>query len=369
MDHGLTPNHLRILVALQQCPLGTYEELSERVGLAKSVVHGYVQELACWPQTNVAYYSVVANPNLVNLGLELVDVLVEADSEAKLQGVEAVCQKHPYTVYRARCFGDINGVLVQFRAPMGTSIKISMLFERAAREGICNGHRVLPFNKASVCYTTMNLDNWNHETGSWEFDWAEWFSAKGTFRTEKEQPQPVAADKEWLMRPDMLVIRELTRNARQKNKDIMDTLARAGFQTTSQAFSRRLERIKERCISGYRVQINPYAFDSYNPVLIWGEGEENEIRDLSHRVTQRPIPFTSTFKSFQDKVFWYVHLPATHLSDLLFYLRPILHDLRFHHIDYTRSRTYYLWPETFDDSAHEWKTDDSFMIDGVLSDM
>lgn len=355
-----------MLVALQQIPLGTYDQLSEKVGLAKSVVYGYVQELAEWPGTGESYFVVAANPHLENLGLQLVDVLVEADSEPKLEAVERICQKHPYTVYRARCFGDTNGMLTQFRIPIGNTGKIEELFGKASKRGVCDDFKILPFVDSTPTYTTMDIDHWNHDIGHWEFNWEKWFSEEAKLNQPTETKQALGSEKSWLSREDIIIIRELTKNARQKNKDIMATLKKAGIEMTSQAFSRKLARIKKRCINGYRVQINPFAFDSYNPVLIWGEGKIEDIQSLQARISKNPIPFTSTFKTDDGNLFWYLHLPATHLSDLLFHLRPILHDLRFNHIDYVRSSTYYLWPETFNEKEHDWKNDSNFMIDSVL---
>ncbi len=359
-------NHLRVLVALQQLPLGTYDELSERVGLSKSVVYNYVKQLSSWPGTGTQYFVVAAVPHLENLGLELLDVLVAADNENKIQRLESICHRHPYTVYRARCFGDTNGMLIQFRTPRGTSAKIERLFDRAIKNDVCDNYRILPFSGGRVTYTTMNLDNWNVESLRWTFDWAKWFSIRPDTVPHEQQEKSHHSDIRWLTRTDLFIIRELTRDARQKNNDIIKRLEESGIRVSSQTFSRRLQLVMERCISGYRVQINPYAFDAYNPVLIWGRGEREDVMALDSRIRQHPVPFTSTFKSFQDWVFWYLHLPSTHLSDLLFHLRPVLKDLRFNYVDHTRSKTYYLWPDTFDESVHDWRRDDRFMIDDVL---
>lgn len=361
---------MKVLIALQENPLGTYEHLSKRTGYAKSVVYEIVQNLSSGLDrvnfTRKPYFHVVADLNLWNLGLEIVDVLVSADSEKKTQFVEQLCYEHPYTSYRARCFGDTNGLLIQFRMPMGYSDQIESLFQIIQDKGLIDHFSVLPFIKSQSIYSNPNVDHWVPSTYSWAFNWAQWFSI------EPEIPRPILPTnksgnaKKWLKKSDVAIIRELICNARRKNIDIMESLQKNDFKFTPQTFSRRLKRIKEQCIRGYRVFLDPYIFDLYSTVFVWGHGNKEDLEILKARMTISPIPFETIFKISNNQLFWYLVLPPTHLSELLFHLRPILTNMCFSYIDFTRSRTYRLWPPTFDNQQSEWRIARAFLIDNVL---
>ncbi len=361
---------MKVLIALQENPLGTYEDLSRRTGFAKSVVYEIVQNLSSGLDrvnfTRRPYFHVVANPNLWSLGLEIVDVLVEVDSEKKIQFIEQLCYEHPYTLYNARCFGDTNGLLIQFRVPMGSSNYIQNLFQIIQDKGLIDHFSVLPFIKSRSIYSTANVDNWVPKTYSWDFNWAQWFSTEPEILKSNPSTLKPGFAKSWLRKSDVAIIRELTINARQKNIEMMQSLQKSEFKFTPQTFSRRLKRIKEYCIRGYRVFLDPYIFDLYSTVFVWGHGSKENLEKLKTRMRIRPIPFSSTFKISNNQLFWYLVLPPTHLSELLFHLRPILTNMRFNYIDFTRSKTYRLWPPTFDDQKCDWRIDREFMIEEVL---
>ncbi|MFX0062250.1 MAG: hypothetical protein ACFFC7_08675 [Candidatus Hermodarchaeota archaeon] len=373
MAHEFTLRSMKVLIALQENPLGTYEDLSKRTGYAKSVVYEIVQNLSSGLDrinfTRKPYFHVVATPNLWNLGLEIVDVLVSTDSEKKTQFIERLCYEHPYTLYNTRCFGDTNGLLIQFRMPMGCSNQIQNLLQIVQDKKLIDHFSVLPFIKSQSIYSTVNVDHWVPTIYSWAFNWAQWFAI------EPENPRSIPpADKagtakKWLKKSDVAIIRELTSNARRKNIEIMECLQKNGFKFTPQTFSRRLKRIKEQCIRGYRVFLDPYIFDLYSTVFVWGHGSKEDLEILKARMTISPIPFSSTFKISNNQLFWYLVLPPTHLSELFFHLRPILTNMRFNYIDFTRSSTYRLWPPTFDDQQSDWRIDREFLVDQVLENL
>jgi hypothetical protein len=116
------------------------------------------------------------------------------------------------------------------------------------------------------------------------------------------------------------------------------------------------------------VFLSPGIFDLYSTITIWGSGSSTEIQELRSRMINYPIPFNSSLKiNDNDEIYWYLHLPPTHLSDLLFHLRHIMTDLHFTYIDYVRAKNYLIWPPTFDEEKKDWQKDDVFMIDNVIN--
>ena len=138
----LTLKHLCVLIAIQENPLGTYDWISSRVGLSKSIVFGIIQDLS---SPKHPFFNVVATTNIWNLGKESIDLLIEADNEKKLQFVEKLCYEHPYTHYQARCFGDKNGLLVQFSIPKETRNSVIELFSIIKEKKLIDEFDILPF--------------------------------------------------------------------------------------------------------------------------------------------------------------------------------------------------------------------------------
>ncbi|MFX0094432.1 MAG: hypothetical protein ACFFBD_22030, partial [Candidatus Hodarchaeota archaeon] len=258
---------------------------------------------------------------------------------------------------------DTNGMLIQFRVPVGTSKLIQQLFQKIKDSNYIDDFFILPFLNMPPIYSTVSVDHWNPNDYSWIFDWENWFSADILVNASKIPPGKPGTAKKWLKRSDVAIISELSLNARQKNIEIMESLQKQGFELTPQTFSRRLNKIKEQCIEGYRVFLDPQTFDLYNTVFFWGTGIKNELEKLRNRMIISPIPFTSTFKVKENQLFWYLHLPTAHLSDLLHRLRPILTDLRFNFVDFPRSETYTPYFPTFNDQQSDWHTDQGFMVE------
>ncbi|MBN1330855.1 MAG: hypothetical protein JXA54_15385 [Candidatus Heimdallarchaeota archaeon] len=259
---------------------------------------------------------------------------------------------------------------MQFNIPIGSYNLIIELFEILKKRNQINDFIILPFQNAEPIFTTPNLDHWNATTNKWKFNWDEWFSDQVKKRTRKElSSQQPGIVKEWLTQAYIGIIHHLGKNARRKNTEIMDDLKKDNFEFTPQTFSRHIKRVKKYCIKDYRVYLTPTIFDLYSTVLIWGSANKDILQDLESRIIQKPIPFSSTFKTKGENLFWYLHLPPSHLSNLLFNLRKKLIDMRFNYIDYNRATSFLPWPPTFDETKKDWKIDRDFLITDVIKEL
>ena len=363
---NLTYKELNLLIALQENPLATFDWLAKRIQASKSIVFSLMQKLSS--RTN-PYFQVVATTNTWNLGKEIVDILIEVDKEENLRLLEKLCYYHPYTIYRARSFGDNNGLLIQFSIPMGTKEYLKALFKKLQESDILSKFTLLEFASNPVIFSTPNVDFWDPVNHKWRFNWEEWFKKKAEKISIAGPEAPSGTAKKWLKQEDLAILREVVNNARLKNLEYIDLLAKAGYSFTPQTFSRKLKRLKEKCISGYRVYLNPNIFDLYSTVLIWGHSDPAILTSLQSKMLSHPIPFSSTFKINNDVFYWYLHLPPTHLSELLYQLRTKLTDMRFNYIDYVRAKTYLPWPPTFDEKKKDWRSDEAFMLSDILREL
>ena len=362
----------RVLIALEEKPLVTFNELASMTGLPKSVVFGIVKKLEGPPNSN-PYFQVKGYPHLYNLGLELVDVIVKADTEKKLQIIKKVGDEHPYITFYNRTYGDVNGMFIQLTNPIGSINLIQILFQKLKNTRYIDDFTILKYSLPTI-YSTIKIDAWDSDFLIWHFSWKDWFeknnsSAPLTSIHSLKQLDAPGSAKSWIKKQDIAIIGELTWNARRKNSDMIAKLKTRGWEISVPTFSRRLKMVKEECIFIHRAIINPNNFDILNTFLIWGYGDEKELQKIKTRMETYPIPFLSTLKIDGYKLYWYLHLPTSQMSDLLFYLRPKLQELHLNYIDSPRTQTYLLNTDAWDEKKQNWITDEDFCINQVLNSL
>ena len=363
-----------VLIALQEKPLATFDELAIMTKKSKSVVFGIVKKLE-GPPNSIPYFSVKGLPHLDNLGLEFVNVIVKADSEKKLRIIKKVGDEHPYITLYNRTYGDVNGMFIQLRNPIGSINLIQILFQKLKNLGYLDDFSILPFSSQPI-YSNIKIDTWDSEFLSWDFSWKEWFEKdivspplSSNPKLKQMEAPDIGSAKSWIKQQDIAIIGELTWNARRKNSDMIAKLERRGWEITGPTFSRRLKMVKDECIDTHRAFLHPKHFDILNSFLIWGYGDEEELQEIKTRMELNPIPFLSTLRIENFKIFWYLHLPTTHMSDLLFYLRPKLAELHFNYIDSPRTQTYLLNADAWDEKMQNWITDEDFCVNQVLESL
>ena len=100
MSRALSADYLSLLIAVQENPLGTIDELAKRVGISKPTATKRLEIL----HGRNKYF--IVNPLLDyhNLGLEAVDLLVDVSDHEGILLLEKTATSHPYTAYRGRCY-------------------------------------------------------------------------------------------------------------------------------------------------------------------------------------------------------------------------------------------------------------------------
>lgn len=362
---GLSGQYLSLLIAIQEKPFGTIEELAARANISKPTAAKRLRLLQGEGGTK-RYF--VVNPllNYYSLGLESIDVLVETSDLEGTKTIEKLAQAHPYTAYRCRTYGAVNGVFLQFRTPFNSSSMIHDLIQSLKKEGIIERYQFISTDYESPIYTSLRINGWDPDTLSWDFDWERWFKKKVKPQESRKTEEVMGRALKWLTRRDLSIIYELMKGARRKNTQIIEALAKSGVKFTPQTFSRRYRMIREECIEGYRVTFDPSAFDIYSNLIIFGNGGEEYLKILRARLEKSPIPFESTLKTVGSELLWFIRLQPTHMSALLTNLYAQLEDMSVSIADYSHSLIYYIWPETLDEINHRWRTDRKFMVNDVL---
>ena len=356
---------LLLLLALQEHPVASAAALGRMVGVSPPTAKSWLTQLR---EDNV-YTGVHADLRVHRLGLEIDDFLLHVNSFDALSKLERYCDEHPYTLYRARVYGGgVQGLLVQFRQLDEALKHLEDALEELKNAGIIQDIRELPTLRRQYgsTYTTPRLDAWDSQTMSWNFDWKDcWDKAPSE---EVETPQaPTSAERLDLDMLDVRLLEELTKDARQKNTDIIKNLGmdknKMGVQ---QKVSSKIKRLDQEAIESYRVFINWTHFDVYNTSLILAKAHEDVSNRLLAHLRNDPFPFESGIRKTGEGFVWSVRMPPAHLSELVALVWQISENYEILNIDYRNSEFYGLWAQVFDNEKQDWRTEMDFCLDAPL---
>lgn len=365
MTQSLSAKYLTLLIAIQQHPTDKIEKIADRVGLSRTTVSKDLKWLqGVTPKSEKRYFRVVPDFDEAALGLETLDVFIEVKRFESIKALEKLCDDHPYTKYRARCYGAYRGLFVQFRIPIGSTPMISELLRLAEEKGILLDFTILSTSSEDPVFSVSQLKHWNRESFTWDFDWGKW--AAKEIKVKPKKATTSVPNLDILTKRDVGILTQLSFGARRKQKDIIEALKRENFPFTSQDFSRRLQILSKNFIRGWNVFYDYGTFDLYSNVILTARCKTKFAKDLEARMSSKPIPFRSTLKIKGGFLLWFLRLPPTHLSSVLTYLQENVDELNVSIVDYMHSQVYALWAEAFNEETRSWRTDSAFMVDSLL---
>ena len=361
MTEQLTREYLSLLLAVQENPFGTIAELAKSTGTSKPTVAKRLKYLA-------DRRLFVVKPVLNNscLGFDFVDVFLETKNLAGAKRLEEVSDKHPYTSYCGRCYGHVNGSLLQFRTPFGTRPLIHELVDKLKKEGTVLSSKFFPTYDGPSINTAMRINGWNSEAMTWEFNWDSWFKKKAKSKKKPNSTREPGSALRWFNKKDAYILYEVMRGARRKNLEILANIKTNGSTITPQTFSRRYQMLRDECFRGYRVIFDAGVFDIYTNVIVVGAGNKDYVQDMKAKLYSQPIPFQSVIKTAGENMFWSIRLQSSHLSPVLSHLYENLDRMEVSLIDYDHSYLYMVWPGNFDDANQKWIDDRKSLVDSVL---
>ncbi|NHK32553.1 MAG: winged helix-turn-helix transcriptional regulator [Asgard group archaeon] len=347
---------LELLIALQENPLAPASKLAKTVNLSTPTVITKLELL----KKDKSYYNVFAHVHPETLDMVTTDVLVEIDSIENTEFFEKeICYKHPYTLFRIRCFGSFNGLFVQFRIPKNSREILLDLFDQLKKKGKIVNYFLpkVDLNSLTV-FTNANLANWQAKLMRWNFNWNAWIDKLRKMDSKAIQKPSTESVLSKLDELDIALLQEITMNARQKNTEIMDSLKlnrdTVGLQ---QKISRKLKFLDKEVISQYRVFLRWETFEIYNSFLVLCECKKEIANKLQNLLNKNPIPFESTYKITENGFLWYLRCPASHFSDVSEIIWGISNKVKFYYLDYKKSQYYGLWKGAFDSSKNNWSTE------------
>ncbi|MGY5875016.1 MAG: hypothetical protein RTU30_04655, partial [Candidatus Thorarchaeota archaeon] len=316
------------------------------------------------------FMGVQASLRVRKIGLEMDDFLVKVDSYNSVKQIEKFCDAHPYTSYRARVYGgETQGLILQFRQPDAAREHLIDALNILKQKKIIVDIREIPTLSAEYgsTYTRPRLEAWDPENLVWRFDWDKWWSDAPKGHISSKSPEVQDDERVELDDLDVKLLEEMTKNARRKNTEIIDSIGldkdKMGVQ---QKVSQKIKRLDDEAIESYRVFINWTHFDVYNTPLIIANSEESTTSRLITHLESSNFPFGSTIRKTSDGFIWSARLPSAHLSELIALVWKISKSYELLIIDYKHSELYGLWAETFDKEEGTWRTDRAFCLEEPL---
>ncbi len=375
---------MEILFALQENPIANVSSIAKRVNMSVSGTAIRLDKIA---NIEKAYKRVHTDLNLKALDLELHDFFYNIDSRKSLEKIEKIiCDDHPYTLYRSRCFGKFSGLYVQYRTPVNGLPYLIDLAEKLKDKGVVIDYDYIKRNTLETSVTLKSaIKFWNPQRNTWQFDWNSWregFDAISLASIAKSNNvKSIISNFDEL---DIKLLDEIILDARQKNVDIIKKLNLEKEPGIAQKISRKINFLKEFAVDNYRIFLNYEVFNLYQSIIIrgycsktiarkfrnyllLGSGHTKKVIDYSPKTKLLSFPFQSVYYISENGFFWFVKAPPAHLSELVDFIWSICpkHDIFW--TSYRYSMIYNLWDQAFDFKNKRWIMNDDFMVNNIIS--
>ncbi|MCW4049118.1 MAG: AsnC family transcriptional regulator [Candidatus Bathyarchaeota archaeon] len=277
-------------------------------------------------------------------------------SPDNLNVVEKVCDYHPYTRYRIRCFGAVNGIFAIFALPFHTANMLKDLLEKLKDLEYIESYD-LETPTSDFVTTETNYDHYVANEG-WRFDWEKWEKTIEQAEPLDNESPPLSVLQR-LDEKDMCILRLLSKNARTRNKDIA-----VATNVEPYHVSRRRKALeKMRVITGYRVLIGPQFLQITSPVVLKCNCSIETTRRIATAVNH--LPFQSTLIQTLSGFILYTTMTSMDFPSLVTVLRKQCSSIEILWCDYRSSFRYWFYDKPFKDGR--WMSNSNFMVESVLS--
>ena len=367
IENSYTFNDLQLILALQEDPLQSYSTLAEKLDKSVKTISRWVSRL----ESNNLFNPVRARITWSLLNFDTLTVIATVNNYKNIQLLEKFCNDHPYTIYRGRLIGAVNGLFMQFLVPKGTKEYYDDIFSIFKDKNKIKNFTSFITKEKSIS-TKFNLNYWNNEKLKWNFDWKEWDSQiksieiTNNFNNELPKFDPKIFDKLDVI--DVCILRLLNENAKIKLKEIESGILKLINATESiQRISERVKYLKQHFIYDYRLNLNAKVLNIYNTLLIHVYCNESFTQKIKNQLNVNPPPYSGYFSVTDDGFIWYLRMPSTDLSDfsvMLWNSEVEKYDISL--VDYSTSEQYAFWEQNYDTINKSWKNSKEHIVKNPL---
>ncbi|UJG41647.1 MAG: winged helix-turn-helix transcriptional regulator [Candidatus Heimdallarchaeum aukensis] len=349
---------------LQKNPLASFTEIASALGItdktAKAhynilVSEGYIGKKV---GNKAGLESVQARICVDSIGLKTYSVFVESNKLSNIKFLEKLADFHNFTSYRNRVIGSRQGLFLQFNIPQSAYRYLEDLFTELMKLNIIDSFNTLP----SLDYHHSNFPDftfYDNDKGEWvwqiedgKINLGSWFKHFLTMSFENNyQPHQCKNVMEKLTEIDLLLLRQLTKDAREFSKIELANK----FSVSPATITRRIKFLNDNVIKEYRLGYRRAKVQFVDLIMFRAYCSDEVKFKLYKLLHDSPVPFDSGFVLLEDGFLWRLNLPPVYTSAFSNLLWGICDKLEYYHLDHIHSMLYWFYHKNFDTETKSWK--------------
>ena len=273
------------------------------------------------------------------------------------------CDTHPYTTFRTYVLGLGMKGYAQFDIPVGTEDLMSNFYTQLAKLLGDVDFEVINTRRTTTSNMHFNLweeDHWNYHPHNLETAWDN-LTVQQSIKYQELTVENLMHNFDKL---DLMLLRELTYNAKVKAADIADFYIKD--RTT---ISRRLNRIEKLIMGDPRLYYDRYKFDMNSSQMIIGEVDDPKIINKLHTLLEKDLfPFRAELSSDGPRFVFNMMVPPSKAPEIAHFIWKIIPNIEINSSAVTDkgSWRYTFYPENYDVKAHSWIKTEQYMVNDTI---
>ena len=349
---------LELIILLQEKPIANYSLIGKLLGLSSPTVKRRIDGLY-----SKVINRIVAIPKYSRLNLVPSSIFLEVNY-TNFDKIEKIIDLHPYLYFRVRTYGKINGIHATFRLPQEGANYLKSFVKELINKNIAKNYLFFEHYSDYTIRGTPRFSAYTSKSGSWEFSWQKWISTpkdkvsrKDPIDDNIEHPKQKEKNIEF---SDLEILSLLSADSRQKNVNILNKLTE---KLSPQRLSDKLQEIKQKYISTYRVYLNWGVFD-FTEVIFNVKTDSDFFKQL---LSTYPPPFQTTFRDYVDTngrkgFLLYLSCPPSHLIDAFESLMKISNDVELYLMNRKQQYRAPLNIKAFDKKKMDWIVSEDYLV-------
>jgi DNA-binding Lrp family transcriptional regulator len=383
---SVTKKDITLFLTLMENPKGSIDELHNMLKLRtkenKVIDQSTIsRKIKKFFSDNIVY-GVQGQIEGDRLDLERDVYLLEVDDtrwKSNKQILTSFFDSHPYTAFYNTIHGFYKGYYVEFYIPRKSQARkyikaqISEMKQQKILKSFISIQNIEPYIGSQGYF-----EFWDPETENWKFS-ENSQKLMNYLETVYEPIKPVTKKSvlENLDIFDLSIIRELTKNSRRTQKEILDSIInpnkvilengydpyetiRDKFPKSKQTISRRFQEIESQgIIMTHRLSFDRISFGLFNQALFTMKNDVHGLTSLVEAIKAKIIPFPCALNANSDYLMFWIHCPPIQIieiSDILssrflnvqlsiFGRNP--HAYFFYHLNYDPETKYWISDENY----------------------
>ncbi len=393
----------RLLLALWEDPLKPDSQLAAELGVSAPTIKRRLEKL----QKERVINAVSIKPYHYSLGMDLVSYLITLP-ENRLEIFEELLDIHPYTTFRVRVFGGVNGIFVQFTTPIDSDCFLDELFTILKEKKWIVQYQKWNGKQENTINTTLNFKLWDVVENKWNFSVNKFLNNLHNGKIDKKTGTPIIQNVlSEIQILDLILLRELSlmgeQNADGRSEFIKELKLENSIRFKQSEVKRlilelpiyreflkdipkeELERkikhwisekkkfLDENIIRDYYLAFDRTKVKLFSRILIAGRIIKTKtIENLKASLENKLFPFESGLilsEEDTNKFIWWLNVTPSEIPKILNFFNRECVDLYVMMMDDDNSFGYPIWPGNFDVKSNTWKVNKEYIVDMPLKEI